>query len=265
MQTANNLLFNSQDALDGAWRNINNWQAFSIHITGVEANTWIEVSNDPSVMSDGATAILAPDAPVLSQYTPSYDIHVQGISVDTTYYVVNTLVSPTGETVASEESSLLVNAGNILSVASPARDTGGYATSWNTYISTSSGEETIQNLESGAVITPLPLGQTFNLTTWRNSQIVPPVTGTAFTPNIGINVTPPDIMTAATPTSPTNVSVPGNPLGQGYLDMTQLIYDSATNQAIWTPSCLVYNFIRVRKDATTQSLVTKAFLFGQLG
>jgi hypothetical protein len=34
---------------------------------------------------------------------------------------------------------------------------------------------------------------------------------------------------------------------------------------LWSPSCLVWNWIRVRKNTDRQSLETKALLFGQNG
>ena len=72
MLTANNTIFSSQNALNGQWRNIQNWVAFSLQINGLEGNVWVEVSNDPNVVTDGAN-ISAPSAPVLSQYTPLSD------------------------------------------------------------------------------------------------------------------------------------------------------------------------------------------------
>jgi hypothetical protein len=253
MQTANNNIFSSKNAASGVWRNINNWQAFSIHVTGVESKVWVEVSNDPNVLTDGAT-INAPAAPVLTQFTPTTDMHVNGEPVNVTYYVKNTYVTPGGETVASAETSLLVTAGNLLVVQSPALDTGKYAVAWNTYISKTAGTEVLQNLEDNAVISPISFGRSFILKSFISSGISTPGSNTSGSPNAGINVTPPDLILAG-----------GTGMGTGYLDMSQLIYDSTTAQAIWTPSCLVYNYIRVCKSADTQVLTTNAYLFGQLG
>jgi hypothetical protein len=248
MLTANNQIFNSQNAANGVWRNISNWVAFSVHITGVESKVWIEVSNDPNVMTDGPT-ISAPASPVLSQYTPIADNHFQGVATNTTFYVKNTYVTAGGETTASTQSSLTVTAGNLLIVEAPAADTGGYAVGWNTYISTTSGAETIQNVVSGVVPQTLSLGSIFTLENLRTTTAVVPASNTSGSPNAGINVTPPDVITASGTT----------------LDETALIYDGTTHQAIWTPSCLVYNYVRVCKDTTTQVLTTKAYLFGQQG
>jgi len=60
----------------------------------------------------------------------------------TTYFVEFTYVNATGETLPGAESSLLVNADNLLVVASPAAAAG--ATGWNVYVSTSTGTETLQ-------------------------------------------------------------------------------------------------------------------------
>jgi len=35
-------------AANGAWTWIGNWSAFSVHITGLEGDVWVEVSNDPA-------------------------------------------------------------------------------------------------------------------------------------------------------------------------------------------------------------------------
>jgi len=245
MLTATVNIFSSQNALNGNWQDINNCAAFSIYFTGMEAKTWIEVSNDPNVLTSGA-GIAAPAAPVLGQYAPTYG-ELAGIAAPTTYYVKNTYVTQSGETVASTESSLLVTAGNLLTVASPVKDSGGYANGWNTYIGTTSGGESLQNI-GGRIIQPLELGQTFVLSAFNmSSQTLPPTVNTSGTPTSGINVTPPDVTTA----------------GAQNIDMTELIYDSVGHKAIWTPSCLVFRSIRVCKDATSQTMTTNAFLFSQ--
>src|SRR6185369_4072573 len=162
MQVANNLILSTQTAANGAWRNISNFQCYSIHITGVEGHVWIEVANDPSILTDGAT-IAAPAAPVLSQFTPIAGTGISGYSANTTYFVKTTLVTAGGETTPSTESSLLVSKGNLLTVAPPAKDTGGYAVGWNVYVSTVTNTERIQNLEDNAVVASLSFGQTFIL------------------------------------------------------------------------------------------------------
>lgn len=251
MFVANNLIFDSTAAsFNGSWRDVSNWVAYSVHITGLEGTMWIEVSNDPSVRTDG-TAISAPAAPVLSQYTPTADSHIQGVATNTTFYVETTYVTTSGETVASTESSLLVTAGNLLTVASPARDTGGYANGWNVYISKSSGTETVQNLASGAVITPLQFGQTFILTALVNGPATPPASNTTGSPNAGINITG-------------NLAASPYVYPSGAEEMQIITDPTTTKQAMINPSCLVWNFIRVCKTGGS-GLESKAFLFGQQG
>lgn len=40
---------------------------------------------------------------------------------------------------------------------------------------------------------------------------------------------------------------------------------SADGQAMWSPSCLVWAYVRICKDSTAQTKTTTAFLFGQQG
>ncbi len=255
MQTANNLIFNSTVAANGVWRNINNWVNLSLQINGLEGNVWVEVSNDPNVLIDGAT-IAAPAAPVLSQYTPTVDEHLAGVAVNTTYYVKNTYVTApalpstltvSGETVGSTESSLLVTAGNLLVVHSPAPDTGGYASGWNCYISTTSGTEVRQNLIDNAYPQALSFGRLFTPSAIINSGIAVPSSNTTATPNSGVNIT-------------------GNLVGLGstpaYSTQVQIVVSGT--QAMINPSGVVWNFIRVNKSGGG-SVLTAAYLFGQLG
>lgn len=261
MLTANNTIFSSTAAANGAWRNIGNWTNLSLQINGLESNVWVEVSNDPSVLSNSTTTISAPAAPTLNQWEPTEDIHLVGITTATTYYVKITYVtSPVlastqalnpplvGETTGSTESSLLVNSGNLLAVASPVQDTAGYASGWNCYIGTTSGGETIQNLEDGAVIRPLAFGQSFVLSALRNSQIAPPITNTSGTPNSGVNVT--GNLVGATPSGLTALG----------LDQMQIVVNGT--QAMINPSGITWNYIRVCKSGGG-SILTQAFLFGQ--
>ena len=61
----------------------------------------------------------------------------------TTYYVIVTYVSSSGESLGSTEASLAVSASHLLTVTSPTARTG--ATGYNVYVATSSGQETQQN------------------------------------------------------------------------------------------------------------------------
>lgn len=87
-----------------------------------------------SVLSRGdATALAPPPAPVLEQVTG-------GSLLARTYYVRITLTNATGETLASMESSLAIEANKLCKVKSPAAV--GDAVSWDAYISETSGAET---------------------------------------------------------------------------------------------------------------------------
>ena len=250
MLVAQNTIFSSQAALNGTWRNISNFFNFSIQLTGLEGNVWLEASNDPSVMTDGST-ISAPSAPVLSQYTPTSDSHLVGIATTTTFYVKNTYVTANGETTGSTETSLSVTAGNLLVVKSPAKDTGGYATGWNTYISTTSGSETLQSLSGNSIITPLAFGQNFILVNGLfNSGISVPGSNTSGSPNSGINITGNLAAVSYTPPSPAS-----------YFNQLQIIINSGS--AFVSPSGLCFGYLRCCKDSTTNTKVTSAYLLGQ--
>ena len=80
--------------------------------------------------------IAAPAAPVLASVAG-------GTIAATTYFVKVTYVTPLGETVASVESSLAVALDYLLVVDSPVAESG--ATSYNVYVSTTTGTETKQN------------------------------------------------------------------------------------------------------------------------
>lgn len=123
MLTANNQILSTTLAANGAWRDVNNWTAFSIHVKGLEGNVWVEVCNDPACMSD------------------------------------NTIVGV-------------------------------------------------------------------------------PVTG-----NLAIKTTNPADST----------------------DQADTAFTADGTQAMWSPSCLVWNYVRVCKDATAQTVLTSAYIFGQQG
>lgn len=52
MLSANDIILDTTTAANGAWRNINNFTALSVHVVGLESgsNCWIEVSNNPNVL-----------------------------------------------------------------------------------------------------------------------------------------------------------------------------------------------------------------------
>lgn len=110
----------------------------------------------------------APHAIPPTPAAPTLAYTAGGALAPTTYYVKVTYTTPNGETVASAESSLLVPANNLLTVASPATY-GAVAgvTGWNVYVSTSAGTETKQN---GS--TPLALGTAGTVWTEPTSGLV---------------------------------------------------------------------------------------------
>lgn len=265
MLIANNTIFSSQAALNGQWRNISNWVAFSLQINGLEGNVWFEVSNDPNVLTDGANISAPSSAPTLSQYTPLSGTGVAGVPTNTTYYVKSTYITPNslnptggvaptvpGETTASAESSLLVTAGNLLVVNSPAPDAAGVAVGWNAYISTTSGTETVQNLYDNAIVTPLRFRQNFIAENYSllRSTAAPPSSNTTAIANSGINIA--GNLAAGSYTYPPT------------LYQMQIVINGS-GQAVINPSGIVWNFIRVCKDNTANTKVTTAFLFGQQG
>jgi hypothetical protein len=93
-----------------------------------------------------------PLAPVLSSV-------VGGSLPGATYYGKITYVTPTGETPASLEATLVVGADKLLQVASPAIDTQEIATGWNFYGGNETFGETLQNA------TPIAIGTPFTLPT----------------------------------------------------------------------------------------------------
>jgi hypothetical protein len=268
MQTINNLIFSAvatgATATYGMWRDVSNFVDMSIFVTGLEtgSDVWIEISNDPDVMWDGP-GIGAPAAPTLSQTTPQYSAGYNNpsTSVATTYSVKVTYVNPQGESTASPASSLLVSAGNILVVSSPANVTGNYASAYNVYVSIGGGAYVLQNplynsqpahgnLQAGNG--PITIGRPFFLFAYQNTQIQPPATDGTGSPNLGVNAIPGNggNLVGYTPDSNAPIAI---------------LYDTNNGgEAMWAPSSMYWNWVRVgKKDGT--SVTTNAWLFGQNG
>lgn len=91
----------------------------------------------------------APGTPVISSVS-------SGALAGATYFVKNTLVTNSGETVASVETNQAITINHVPSITSPGAVTG--AIGWNCYISTTTGTETKQN---GS--TPVAIGTPFQL------------------------------------------------------------------------------------------------------
>lgn len=157
MQIKNIQIFSSMAVANGTWVDVSNLVNFSVMLTGLEANVYIEASNDPNAPIDG-TGIGAPSvAPVLSQFasvpqantglnlspTPPGDVSMLPA---TTFFVVTTFVTKWGETTASAESTLAVTQGNYLFVAAPVPTIAQqpYVTGWNVYVGLVTGTEVLQ-------------------------------------------------------------------------------------------------------------------------
>ena len=286
MQTINNLILNTNAAAaDGAWRNVSNFVASSIQIiardssglsTALTGTITIEVSNDPNVNVDNlATQIAAPSAPVLTAFTPTSAGHGQSPNAGggdqpftypaTTYGVKLTYVNLQGETVASGATSLAVAAGQTISVGAPGPDANGYATGYNVYVSINGGPYILQNppFNSGQTFGnlavangPINVNQTFMLYAWQNNLIVPPVANTTGTPNVGANISG-NLNAMA-------VAGVDNEAAVSY-DTATGLWSAAATMVMWSPSCLYFNWVRVRVTGQTAGHVLSAYLFGQNG
>ncbi|HWE72511.1 MAG TPA: hypothetical protein VG328_05070 [Stellaceae bacterium] len=159
---------------------------FARHYTGV-------LTPRGSKGVDSYIRIAAPAAPSLSQVAG-------GSLAAATLFAKATLVSPSGETAASSESSLAVSANNLLRIAAPA--SAGNATGWNAYVAGASGAETLQNA------TPIALG-----TNWTEptSGLV---TGTATPP--AANTTGWDVFNLFVPDPVASASFIADPVDTGF-------------------------------------------------
>lgn len=101
-------------------------------VPGAGDRLTIDVNGNPTATG----VVAAPAAPALSSV-------VGGALAAATYYVVITLVTPTGETTPSTEVSLAVAADSELLIQSPPPTPG--AIGWNAYVSTATGTEKLQN------------------------------------------------------------------------------------------------------------------------
>lgn len=278
MQIIQNTILNTTaTAANGIWRNTSNFVASSVEIIAQNATTgamvaiptgsniWIEASNDPNVLTTNlATQISAPSAPTLSQFTPSNaGDQAPFVTPAVTYGVKLTYINPAGETVASGATSLAVTAGNVLQIAAPGPDAGGYATGYNVYIQNGSGLYILQNPlynSNGSFGNinpangPININQGFQLYAWQNTQIAPPGTNTTATPNIGANLTG-NLNSSAPITGQSEISYDGT--GAWVAGTTKVI--------LWAPSCLYFNWLRVNVTGSDGSTRILAYLFGQNG
>lgn len=284
MLCVNNLILNTTAAgADGAWRNVSNFVSSSIQIiardaaglsTPLTGDIWIEVSNDPTVNIDNlATVIPAPATPVLSQFTPSREGYQQpSPTLAVTYGVKLTYVNDEGETVASAAASLLVTAGNVLVIAAPGPDVTvtsppnglSYATGYNVYIQNGSGAYILQNplynsgrsFGNNSINGPIPVAQGYILYAWQNTGVQPPATNTTGTPNMGANISG-NLAAKAVVGADIEAAIA--------YDTVDGLYSASATMVMWAPSCLFFNWVRVRVSGQTPGNSLTAFLFGQNG
>ncbi len=288
MQTINNtILSTTAVSADGAWRNVSNFVASSIQIictdpaTGRSADipagvsAWVEVSNDPNVNIDNlATQIAAPATPTVTAFTPSSEGDQQPFAFPAaTYKVKLTYVNLQGETTPSAATTVSASAGQTIAVAGPGPDSTvtsppsgvSYATGYNVYLSTDGGSTyVLQNPLYNAMPTfgngdaangPIPVNQSFLLYAPIRNGVLAPSANTTGTPNVGANIT--GNLNSSTPLA----------------DEASISYDTtdgkwssdAITTVMWAPSCLFFNWVRVRVSGQTPGHSLSAYLFGQNG
>jgi hypothetical protein len=110
-----------------------------IDITNWQNKCFLIVDNVKGYFSFNGTNVAALTAPTI----PTLNYVSGGTIAQTTYYVKITYVNAFGETTPSPEASQLVPINNLLTVASPAGQSG--ATGWNVYVYVNAGAEVLQN------------------------------------------------------------------------------------------------------------------------
>jgi len=284
---------------NGPWIDVSNLVGMSVQVNAYQGTTDVEVSNDPSVMFNGAAIGPPSVAPVLSQFpsiTQGFNSLVGG-NVSTvggppdisqlpepiTFFVKTTFITKWGETTASAESSLavtfkLVNGvaiPNYLYVAPPVPTTAqaAFVTGWNCYVSLATGTEVLQTAPPytpqrladgygtvGGTVSPLA-GQSTHFT----------ITGAlplqqAFSMVNGFKVTqwtPPGTDMSGGTNSGVSAS---NGHGLASLittpnDNTSVAVFGNGGNVMWSPSSMTWKFLRVTNGAAS----TIAYLNGQRG
>lgn len=267
MQIKNLKIFDSTVVADGAWIDVSNLVNLSVHMTGIETKTWIEVSNDPYINVDGfgasgAALVAAPSAPTLLQAPAAFG----GLTGQGTYFVKVSYITPWGETLPSAESSLAVSDGNVLTVLAPAAEVTGLASGYNVYIGKTSGSEVLQTAPGYvpahtvdstpgihyAINGVLPLIRNYTAVDgFKSTNIAVPSSSTAGGIGVGANVLGTGGDFAAIGTVQTDATI-------------SIFIDTNQNQAVWSPSGMAWKFLRVRK-ATGTSRETIAWLNGANG
>ena len=283
MQIKNLQIFSSTAAADGVWIDVSNLVNLSVYFTGIDAQTWIEVSNDPNAPINGAGIGAPGSAPVLSQFLsqpgslstqPPNPALVTSQLPTATFFVKTTFITKWGETTPSTESSLAVTYGNYLYVApaAPSAAQAPYVTGYNIYVGTVTNTETLQTGPQyqpqrlvdgvgtpGGTVNPLGPGQS---THFAISGAIPiGVPGWAMTNGLQ----PTNWLVPGTDNSggaAVGVNISGNLPGSAATG-SQIQVTGATTLWMFNPSGLVWKWLRVRKTGT--ALLTTAYLCGQNG
>lgn len=262
MQPKNIVIFDSVNAADGKWIDISNCVSLSVHTVNLEGKVWIELSNDPDIMTDGST-ISAPNAPTLSQFTgPLNNAGNPTVVTPGAFSVKLTFVVPGGgETTIGSAASITVSSTNQLMVKAPS-DPSGIAVAYNVYIQLGgSGSYFLQNgpgASNGGNLNyngPIKLGNPFVLFAYIGSGVTPPSSNSASGPGLGVNGVPGQNLTSWVSNSPP------------YIDSPIAIFADSNNgnQAVWSPSSMTWKWLRVRKDNSAQTKETISYLMGQNG
>ena len=247
MQTVNRIIFDSTNALDGSWQDVSLMTSFSVQVTNLEGGVWIEASNDPSVLTDGPTISVPSGPTVATVAATAFNANPGSYTAKVSY-----VTSQAGETTAGSASGAqVVAAGNTLQVNSPAADAGGFAVGYNVYVALNGGAYFKQNANV------IALGNPFVLSLFQSSIPVP-ASNTSGQPAAGVNIS--GNLGGLTFSAPPTLSATTS-FGE-----TQIVADNQNgNECVLSTSCLGFKYIRVRKNSTTQTKETIAYLFGQNG
>ena len=128
----------------------------TINVPSLSVSGAVQAGSTQNVIQSGITSAAIAAAPTSPPALSSHSQSGVNLPSPATYFVVATYTTANGETVASPESSIALNAANlVIQVASPATVTG--ATGWNVYMGPSSGDGQLQNQ------VPLALGSAYNM------------------------------------------------------------------------------------------------------
>ena len=141
------------------------------NITGLNFSSETNLNGVASAIQTALqTAGAAPPA------TPTLTAVSGGTLAAGTVYVKTTLVTATGQTLPSTESSIVVTLDQAVQVSAPPSTLGPDIIGWNVYAADAAGSEVLQNTS------PLVLGAAYTIDTLTTGTASPPTTNTATTP-----------------------------------------------------------------------------------